>query len=269
MFDRSCSVYVWVFSLERKPHGYLCATKNIECKNVDLRRAEQPLAHTKIHNALLSMIQSTDTSQAALEMVCVELPAGPFALSTMSEEGVAYFPMGAIISLGAPHSSQVPAVVGCHACLLPMPIEAGVLQADVMVPGHALRVDWRPVREDPQRYGAWLWATTSATQALIRQMALWALCAGQHTPTQVVASWLLTCGMQSSQTDLRLNWMALPPAVRLAIQGMQASPTDMPLLQSVEVIDGVLQASDWLQLRTLACSCHQHMAVQTAMAPPQ
>ncbi|MEN9842587.1 MAG: hypothetical protein RLZZ612_416, partial [Pseudomonadota bacterium] len=107
------------------------------------------------------------------------------------------------------------------------------------------------------------------TQALVRQMALWALCAGQHTPTQAVASWLLNCGMQSSQTDLRLNGMALPPAVRLTIEGMQASATDMPLLQSVEVIDGVVQACDWPQLRTLACNCHQHMAVQTALAPCQ
>lgn len=214
------------------------------------------MAHPKNPNTLLTQIQQTRAASAALGMAAVELPAGPLAM----EEGEwAYFPMGALICLGPPHAAQALAVLGSRACVFPMPPEAGVWQAHVMVPGWVCRVDWRPVREDPQRYAAWLWATTEATQALMGQMGQWAFCLQHHTPAQALASWLLHCAEQSASSDFQLHLSAMPQPMRHALQRWQADAIG-PLRESgFEVVDGVVQALDPLRLRSLACTCHQRM----------
>ncbi len=210
--------------------------------------------HPEIHNALLARLQKNSPEITTLDAVCIDLPAGPLALEVMRQEGVAYFPMGALISLGASPLTHVPAVLGLQSCLLPMPQEAGVLQAHVMVPGQACRVAWTPVQENPQRYADGLWATTLATQALLRQIAQWAFCVQHHTPVQVAASWFLNCCAQASQADWPLNWTALPQPIQQVL----------PQLTGIEVSHGVLQAFDLPRLRALACDCHRHIAAPIA-----
>ena len=104
------------------------------------------------------------------------------------------FPGGCPDQLGAHPCHAMPgavALVGQRGCVVWPSAPSAAVQVHVVSPGHAYRLDWAAVRQDPSRFAPWLWHTTAAAQSLIAQMAQWSFCAQHHSPLQRLASWLL------------------------------------------------------------------------------
>lgn len=210
----------------------------------------------KIENSLLALMLADSALHPDLKPVCMALSTGPLVFDSSGSDRFIYFPVDALMTLGPANSSNaVLAVVGWHGCVASGQTESSAIQSHVMVPGHAYRLDWSVVAQDPTRYTAWLWHTTAATQSLIRQMAQWSFCVQHHTAEQHLASWLLQCVAQYPRANLNLNLRDLPVSIRQLLASSHAQSTP-----GIEVRDGHVHITSPHRLAEQACSCHQKMA---------
>lgn len=209
----------------------------------------------KIENALLDLMLADVALQSDLQPVCVDLPSGPLAPDSHGSGQFVYFPVDALMTLGAVNSADaVLAVVGRHGCVAPGQAGGTAIQSHVMVPGRAYRIDWAPVADDPVRYAPWLWQTTAAAQRLIGQMTQWSFCVQHHTGPQHLASWLLHCVAQYPRDPLNFHLHALPTAIRQLL-----APSDAQNGPGFDVHEGHLHVTSPQRLAEQACSCHQKM----------
>jgi len=143
------------------------------------------------------------------------------------------------------------------------------MQAMVMVPGHAYRLDWRHVKQDARMYGAWLWHTTAVTHGLIEQMAQMAFCMRHHNATQRLASWLLISLAQSGDSSLSLPVNTLPWSIRQCAESLPAVLTALQNQQGIEVRGAVLHVLDEARLAGAACRCHTMVTHSIAERQPR
>lgn len=215
----------------------------------------------KIENSLLSLMLGDGAFQPDLKITQVQLQPGPMVVDPRGVDAWAFFPVDALITIGVESSSQAAVtLVGRHGCVLWSQAGEGAMNAHVMAPGRAYRVDWTAVRNDPTRYAKWLWHAAAATQGLIQQMAQWSFCVQHHTPVQRLASWLLHCWAQSPQFQLPRH--AMPPAMRQCLEALPSEAFHAQLQPDFEVCEGFLPAVVPQHLQALACTCHQKIAVR-------
>ena len=135
------------------------------------------LSKEEIENSLLSLMLGDDAFQPALKIKQVQLQPGPMVVDQRGVDSWAFFPVDALITVGAESPSLAAmALVGRHGCVLWPQAGDSAMHVHVMAPGRAYRVDWTAVRNDPTRYAKWLWHAAAATQGLIQQMAQWSFC---------------------------------------------------------------------------------------------
>ena len=212
----------------------------------------------KIDNALLATMLGDRACGDDVQVTRVNLPPGPL-LGELGES--AYFPVDALISWVPAHSAQgAVALVGHRGCVLLPSAPSAPVQAHVVSPGHAYRLDWTSVRQDPSRFTPWLWHTTSAAQSLIGQIAQWSFCALHHSPSQRLASWLLHGLAQSPQTELLLSVQALPLVMQQWLSSSYAVEAQAIHEPGYTVKDGCLRTTAKAQLLAQACSCHVTIA---------
>ncbi len=211
----------------------------------------------KIDNSLLALMHRDGACEGRVKPTLVHLPLGPMSVNGEDAGAWAYFPMDALIVLAPAHSAPAAvALVGRHGCVM-SPGDELPMQAHVVSPGRAYRLDWTPVRQDPNRFASWLWHASAATQSLIDQMAQWSFCAKHHSPVQRLSSWLLHGLAQTPHAELTLSLMGLPLDMRQWLA--QAAPAAAADAQGYVVgADGVhAQSSE--RLMAQACTCHASM----------
>ncbi len=225
-----------------------------------------PLSNKKIENALLATMLGDGASWEGVHISRVNLPSGHL----QQEPGEwAYFPVDALISWVPTHAMPgAVALVGQRGCVLWPSAPSAHVQVHVVSPGHAYRLDWAAVRQDPSRFAPWLWHTTAAAQSLIAQMAQWSFCAQHHSPSQRLASWLLHGLAQSSKAELLLSeqslplgmqqWLRTSHAVSGAVSDAVSEAVDAQANHDPGYIlkDGCLRTTDTAQLLAQACACH-------------
>lgn len=197
----------------------------------------------------------------------VRLVVGPW----LAESGQVYFPEEGLIGLSSPSTQAMPAVVGPHGCWLHLDQDSQwpQLQAQVLLPGHALCVPWSVLAAAPEQAQACLWQAASASQQLMQQMAQWAYCTQHHATTQRLASWLLACLDHTGDAACRMDAAAVlqglgvsaaeGQASLLALQAQAAlvledNPAGAPGARSVRCLEPH-------KLAALACACHQQVSV--------
>lgn len=224
----------------------------------------------KMKNTLLARMLADSGAVPALKVECVALQAG--SLTSESDFSV-YFPVDALITLGPAHVTastpsvrRATALVGQHGCVGPLHKGAALMQAHVVVAGHAYRVDWTPVRDDPARYAPWLWLQTVDMQNRVSQMAQWLFCVQHHTPMQSLSSWLLHCLTQHPDAGLTLSLNALPQPIRQWVELTQAGARQALEASAFDVRDGCLRVPSAPALAALACTCHAQMPSHVAPA---
>ncbi|MGV0960225.1 MAG: Crp/Fnr family transcriptional regulator [Limnohabitans sp.] len=210
------------------------------------------------HNSLLDqMLQNAMPPAWLASLERVVLQTGALRWAPGSEH--VYFPQDALLTLSQikpAHDAVDVAVVGRHACIGPAELWGTQMQASVMVPGHAYRLDWARLKQDKDLYGRWLWHTTAVTHGLIEQMAQTAFCARHHNATQRLASWFLMCLSQYGGSSLRLSLDVLPASLRQRPQAMQTALDVLQNQQAIEVQEAAVHVRDAQRLAGVACRCH-------------
>jgi hypothetical protein len=106
----------------------------------------------KIENALLATMLSDGDWGDDVQVTRLNLPSGPL----QEEHGEwVYFPVDALISWVPTHSMQgAVALVAHRGCVLLPPAQSAPVQLHVVSPGHAYRLDWTLVRQNPSRFAS-------------------------------------------------------------------------------------------------------------------
>ena len=230
----------------------------------------------KFENALLATMLGEGALGDGVQLTRVNLPSGHL----QQDHGEwAYFPVDALISWVPTQSTQsAVALVGHRGCVVLPPTPSAPVQVHVVSPGHAYRLDWTLVRQDPSRFAPWLWHTTAAAQSLIAQMAQWSFCAQHHSPSQRLASWLLHGLAQSSKAELLLSeqslplgmqqWLRTSHAVSGTVSDAVSEAVDAQANHDPGYIlkDGCLRTTDTAQLLAQACACHSSLCSLDAAA---
>jgi hypothetical protein len=212
----------------------------------------------KIENALLATMLGEGALGDGVQLTRVNLPSGHL----QQDHGEwAYFPVDALISWVPTQSTQsAVALVGHRGCVVMPSGPSAPVQVHVVSPGHAYRLDWAVVRQDPSRFAPWLWHTTAAAQSLIGQMAQWSFCAQHHSPSQRLASWLLHGLAQTPKPELLLSLKSLPRAMQDWLSSSGAVDAQAIKGHGYIVKDGCLRTTNPVQLLDQACPCHASMA---------
>ena len=214
----------------------------------------------KIENALLATMLGEGALGDGVQLTRLNLPSGPL----QEEQGEwVYFPVDALISWVPTHSMQgAVALVGHRGCVVLPPTPSAPVQVHVVSPGHAYRLDWTLVRQNPSRFASWLWHTTAAAQSLIGQMAQWSFCAQHHSPSQRLASWLLHGLAQTPKPELLLGLQSLPRGMQDWLNSSDAVNAQAIKDHGYIVKDGCLRTTNPVQLLNQACSCHASLSSQ-------
>jgi hypothetical protein len=222
-------------------------------------------------NSLLDLMLQTAPPTFAVQLERVFLQQGP--LDLVASGSFVYFPQDALLSLAqvSPvHDAVNVAVVGQHACVGPAELWGAQMQAEVMVAGHACRLDWSQVKQDDRVYGPWLWHTTVVTHGLIEQMAQTAFCVRHHNATQRLASWLLIALAQHGGSSLHLPLDAVPLSIRQPTHSWTDVLDTLQNQQAIEVHGAGMRVLDAGRLAGTACRCHTmvtHSAEQRQPRP--
>ncbi|MGV0984449.1 MAG: hypothetical protein ACOYB2_07825 [Limnohabitans sp.] len=221
-------------------------------------------------NSLLDLMLKEAPANLAGSLDSVVLPQGPFSLA--STHRYVYFPRDALLAISQihrVHDAVDVAVVGHHTCIGPAELWGVEMQAVVMEPGQAYRLDWSRMKQSPKLYNTWLWRLTSVIHGLIEQMAQTAFCATHHNTTQRLSSWLLICLAQHGGTSLTLPLDVLPTSLRQQEQALQAALNHLQSIRAIALSDAGVQVLDAERLARVACRCHNMVTHDIAQRQPQ
>lgn len=125
------------------------------------------------NNSLLQRLQ-----QLAPELLpaCERVPlkVGPWPAQSAAGDGCMYFPDDSLLGLSASSGAQQGvrlALLGCHNMWSPQLALSTGLQAEVLVPGHALRLSEARVRAVGPPLAYWWLQEAASAQQLMAQMA--------------------------------------------------------------------------------------------------
>lgn len=211
--------------------------------------------------------------QAAPELVSaferVDLKPGPWPGPDGMTDDCLYFPETALLALSLPSSmgggSSTPqsarlALLGRHSVWSPRQAFSSDFLAEVLVPGHAMRVSDSVVRAIKTPLATWWLQVATSNQHLISQMARMTLCAQKHSAPQSLASWLLMAQHISGASPLQIPMVALRHWLGWAPDTWQSAWTVLESQELVALMDqGPLAKIQIKALETsgLACACHQ------------
>jgi hypothetical protein len=218
-------------------------------------------------NSLMQRLQ-----QAAPELVSacerVDLKPGPWPGPDGKNDDCLYFPETSFLALSLPYStggSSTPqsarlALLGRHSVWSPRQALSSDFLAEVLVPGHAMRVSDSVVRAVKTPLATWWLQVATSNQHLISQMARMTLCAQKHSAPQTLASWLLMVQHNSGASSLQMpmvnlrDWLGWPPDTWQSAWHVLESQGVVTLMgqgPSAKIQIKALEASGF------ACACHQ------------
>lgn len=219
-------------------------------------------------NSLLRLLQQTAPERLS-GAVRVRLSPGPWPEPSAASEGFLYFPEAGLLGLSV-SAADGPvrqgsgvrlALLGHHQVWVPGQALDTPVQAQVLVPGHALRVPQALLHGTDKPLAAWRLQVAASSQKLMTQMARMAACAQHHSASQSLASWLLMarhhCRGDALQMPMRAwrDWLGLPPEVwDSAWQTLQAAGGVALRGQGPAAR---IQIGSPALLAGQACACHQ------------
>lgn len=245
-------------------------------KLINIRRLRRPASgiHTLTFltaNSLLElMLEDAASPKLVASLAHVFLSPGVLFVEPSCDH--VYFPEDALLALSQskPAIDTVDvAVVGRHACIGPAELWGVQMQAAVIVPGYAYRLDWSSIKQDPGLYGSWLWRTTAVTHGLIEQMAQTAFCANHHNATQRLASWLMICLAQYGGASLIMPLDVVPASLRQQAQAFEMALDVLEKQQAIQVEDAKVRVIDAKRLAGVACRCHTMVTRSVAERQPR
>ena len=213
-------------------------------------------------NHLLNHLLHT-TPEAAEHLEQVLLVPGPWLnFSSSDDEGHVYFPEMGLVGLfgaGTPLPGLGMALLGCQACWWSGGLN--LVQIQVLQAGHAQRIPWSLLQDQPQRYAPWLLQSAAASQQLVQHMAQRAFCALHHNSLQRLASGLLIVLNQNPHGDGQMSMDELAHWLSCPLSELQVAAQTLQVQGAVQLAGDAgtgtkLHSLQPLPLARLACSCH-------------
>lgn len=226
------------------------------------------MIHTPSSNSLLQALQRWAPE---LRPACqrVDLLPGLWPGADNADGDDLVFPETGLLTLSwpssvdgsrAPHSTQL-AFLGCHSAWSPRQAKASGFLAQVLVPGHAMRVSEARVRASDVPLAEWWLQVAGSHQQLVAQMARMALCAQGHSAVQRLASCLLIARHHSATAALQMPVAALREGLGWTPQAWHSAWHALKSHDAVLLIgqgaSASIQIKDLTALSGLACACHQ------------
>ncbi len=198
----------------------------------------------------------------------VDLKPGPWSSPDgMADDGL-YFPETGLLALSlrsaaggssAPFGARL-ALLGCHSVWSLRQAQDSDFLAQVIVPGHAMRVSEAVVRAVEIPLADWWLQVAASNQHLISQMARMALCTQNHSAPQSLASCLLTAQHNSGVSPLQMPMVAWRDGLGWAPDAWQSAWDALERQGAVAQVgqgaSAKIQIKDLEGLSGLACGCH-------------
>ena len=218
-----------------------------------------------------SLMQHLQQTAPELIPACerVALKPGPWPGPDGMGDDCLYFPETGLLALSLPASPGGPwasrstrmAMFGCHSVWSPRQAQASDFLAEVLIPGHAMRVSDAVVRAAHVSLAKWWLQVAASNQQLMSQMARMALCAQKHSPTQSLASCLLMAQHNCCASPLQIPMAALrawldwsPDAWQSAWHALESQGA---VALAGQGTSATIQIQEAERLSGLACACHQ------------
>jgi CRP-like cAMP-binding protein len=193
----------------------------------------------------------------------VELRAGQVLARPGRRMAHAWFPTGAVLSLGvAPGGTREwleVALVGSEGMVgLPLLLgaSASALRVTVVRPGAALRLGAAALRQELLASGGLQARMQRYVLVVLTQMAQAALCTRYHQVDQRLARWLLMAHDRAPRQDLHATHEALAASLGVRRAGVTRAAAGLQRRKLIAYHRGLLTLLDRSGLEAAACSCY-------------
>lgn len=214
-------------------------------------------------NLLLAALPPADRRRILALCESVDLVGGQVLAGADGVMAHAYFPTGAVVSLGIapanePRALEV-ALVGREG-MVGLPLVMGEamssLRATVVAAGTALRIPAAPLRlqlEDSPALRTQLHRYLLVTLAGMAQAAL---CTRYHLVEERLARWLLMAQDRGQQTALHVTHELLAATLGVRRAGITRAAADLQRRRLIQYSRGELVIADRSGLQAAACRCY-------------
>jgi CRP-like cAMP-binding protein len=217
----------------------------------------------QIKNRILATLSPDEYEQLSPHMAHVKLPHGQVLIEQGEPIRDVYFPNDALISLVTQLSdgATVEAAVAGNEGMAGLPVVLGAdstpMQLMVQIPGTAIKVKSRVIRDAFNRGGALQARLLSYAHALFIEAAQSAACNAHHHVDARLARWLLTSSdaVESEELPLTQEFIATMLGVRRA--GVTCAALTLREAGLITYNRGNIKILDRNGLEAVACECYQ------------
>lgn len=228
------------------------------------------ISHTALRaNRLLAVMPDDALDRLLPDMTMVSLQAGNVLYDHGTDLTHLYFPLDTIVTLllklEGHHATKV-AVVGHEGVVGVSAFMGGTPppgRAEVLKPGHALKIPAAPLKAEFDRTGPVMRLLLRYTQSLVTQMAQTAVCNRHHVVEQRVCSWLLTCLDRMKGRELAITQEVIAGMLGVRREGVTEGAGVLRELGLIDYSRGKISVLDRDGLQARACECYQVVKRET------
>lgn len=214
-------------------------------------------------NQILAALSPDEYERLSPHFEQVELPHGQVLIASEEPIQYVYFPNGALISqvMQLSDGATVEAAVAGREGMAGLPVVLGAdstpMQSVVQIPGTAIRVKAKVIREAFARGGALQSRILRYTHALVIAVSQTAACNAQHRIEARLARWLLTSSdaVEADKLPLTQEFIATMMGVRRS--GVTCAALVLREEGLIHYNRGHIQVLNRVGLEAVACECYR------------
>jgi CRP-like cAMP-binding protein len=219
--------------------------------------------HSPLHNSILDGLSVEECKLVFLHLEQVELRLGEIISQPDEAIEYVYFPQSGTISIvvlmedGAQAEVGVIGSEGMYGLPIVLGTDSAPLQAMVQIPGHALRLKARVLREELKDCGDFQKALLCYAQAFFIQTAITAACNRVHYLDGRLARWLLMCQDRARVDDLQLTHEFIATMLGVRRAGVSVAANKLQAEGLINYSRGNVRILDRRGLEDYSCECYK------------
>jgi CRP-like cAMP-binding protein len=217
---------------------------------------------SSLHNSILDVLSVEECKLVFLHLEQVKLRLGEIISQPDEAIEYVYFPQSGTISIVVLMENGGQAEVGVIGSegLYGLPVVLGTdatpFQAMVQIPGHALRLKARVLREELKDCGDFQKALLLYAQAFFIQTAVTAACNRVHTLDGRLARWLLMTHDRARVDDLQLTHDFIATMLGVRRAGVSVAASKLQAKGFINYTRGNIRILDRKGLEGFSCECY-------------
>lgn len=218
--------------------------------------------HSPQHNQLLAALPAAEFELFASQLELVPMPLGQMLYEPGTQLRHAYFPTSSIVSLhyvtetGASAETAGVGNEGVLGVSLFMGGDTTPSSAVVQTAGHGYRLDRHVLQSEFNRAGALQRLLLRYTQALMTQMAQYAVCNRHHSVVQQLCRWLLLTTDRVPLRELVMTQELVASMLGVRRESVTEAAGSLQNAGYIRYRRGHIAVLDRAGLETSACECY-------------